>query len=84
MMTGRDLILYILDNKLEDELVFEDGIFLGFMNEMEAAVKFGVGVSTIRAWVYKEMLSAICIGNVLYIPANAEKPNPKSGGELEK
>lgn len=77
MITGRDLILYILQNNLEDEPVFEDGMLLGFMNEMEAAVKFGVGVSTIRAWVYKELLPAIRIGEVLFIPANAEKPNPK-------
>jgi hypothetical protein len=84
MMTGRDLVLYILQNRLEDEPVFEDGIFLGFMNEMEAAVKFNVGTSTIRAWVYREMLPAIRIGDNLYIPANAEKPNLKSGGETEK
>lgn len=77
MITGRDLILYILQNNLEDEPVFEDGMLLGFMNEMEAAVKFGVGVSTIRAWVYKELLPAMRIGEVLFIPANAEKPNPK-------
>jgi hypothetical protein len=84
MMTGRDLVLYILQNRLEDEPVFEDGIFLGFMNEMEAAVKFNVGTSTIRAWVYREMLPAIRIGSVLYIPANAEKPDMNNGGELEK
>lgn len=77
MITGRDLILYILQNNLEDEPVFEDGLFLGFMNEMEAAVKFNVGVSTIRAWVYKGLLPAMHIGELLYIPANAEKPNPK-------
>lgn len=74
MMTGRDLILYILQNKLEDEPVFDDGIFLGFMNEMEAAVKFNVGVSTIRTWVHMEKLPAISICNTLYIPAIAEKP----------
>lgn len=74
MMTGRDLILYILQNGLEDEPVFEDGIFLGFMNEMEAAIKFGVGTSTIRVWVDMKMLPAIKLGNSLYIPANAEKP----------
>lgn len=74
MMTGRDLILYILQNGLEDEPVFEDGIFLGFMNEMEAAIKFGVGTSTIRVWVDMKMLPAIKLGNMLYIPANAEKP----------
>ena len=77
MMTGRDLILYILQNNLEDDLVFEDGIFLGFMNEMEAAIKFDVGTATIRAWVCQELLPAIRIVDMIYIPATAEKPNPK-------
>lgn len=76
MMTGRDLILYILQNGLEDEPVFDDGIFLGFMSEMEAAVKFNVGVATISTWYRCGMLPGIKIGNKIYIPANAEKPNP--------
>lgn len=74
MMTGRDLILYILQNGLEDEPVFEDGIFLGFMNEMEAAVKFDVGVATISVWYHSGTLPGIRIGNSIYIPANAERP----------
>lgn len=75
MMTGRELILYILQNGLEDEPVFDDGIFLGFMSEMEAAVKFNVGVATILAWYRCGMLPGILIGNSIYIPANVEKPN---------
>lgn len=77
MMTGRDLILYILQNGLEDEPVFEDGVFLGFMNEMEAAVKFNVGTSTIRVWIGMNKLPAVRLGNTFYIPANAEKPDFK-------
>lgn len=75
MMTGRDLILYILQNGLEDDPVFDGGIFLGFMSEMEAAIKFNVGTSTIRAWVHMNMLPAVRLGDVIYIPANAKKPN---------
>ena len=48
-MTGLDLIIYILQKGLEDELVYEDGRLLGFMTAMEAAVKFEVGVKTIPA-----------------------------------
>lgn len=38
-MTGRDLILYILENHLEDEQVFEEGNLLGFITIIEAAEK---------------------------------------------
>ena len=50
-MTGRDLIVYIMLNKLEDEQVFKDGKLLGFLTEAEAAEIMNVGVATIRAWV---------------------------------
>lgn len=46
-MTGRDLIIYILANGLEDEEVFQDGKFIGFVTAGEAAAKLGVGVATI-------------------------------------
>lgn len=72
MMTGRDLILYILQNGLEDEPVFDNGIFLGFMNINEAAVKFDVGAATVMAWYNTGMLPGIRIGESVYIPANAE------------
>ena len=77
MMTGRDLIIYILQNHLEDEPVFDDGIFLGFMTAMEAAVKFNVGVATVRVWVNDGSLPGIRIGETIYIPANAVRPNER-------
>lgn len=43
-MTGRDLIIYIMQNNLEDEVVIET------INEGAAAVKFGVGINSIRLW----------------------------------
>lgn len=76
MMTGRDLILYILQNKLEDEPIFDNGMFLGFMTANEAAIKFDVGAATIVAWYQNGMLPGIKIGESIYIPVNAEKPNP--------
>lgn len=77
MMTGRDLIIYILQNNLEDKPIFEDGRLLGFMNEMEAAIKFDVAVATIQVWCELNMLSGIKIGNKFYIPANAKNPMEK-------
>ena len=74
-MTGRDLILYILENHLEDELVIKgDGSLLGFMTVAEAAVKFDVGESTIRAWISLNMLDGVKFGNMYYIPANSKSP----------
>lgn len=78
-MTGRDLIVYILENGLLDEPVFEDGRLLGFMTSMEVAVKFEVGVNTIHLWVKMGSLDGIKIGEEIYIPANAK--NPKLKGE---
>ena len=78
-MTGGDLIVYILENGLLDEPVFEDGRLLGFMTSMEAAVKFEVGVNTIHLWVKMGSLDGIKIGEEIYIPANAK--NPKLKGE---
>lgn len=74
MITGKDLIVYILQNNLENEEVFKDGRFLGFMTEDEAAEKFDVGTATIDAWVAYGVLPHIQVGDSLLIPANAEKP----------
>ena len=72
-MTGREFILYILSNNLENEQLFDkDGTFIGFMTIEEAAVKFGVGSSTVNTWILLGRLRAVMIGNRMYIPVNAE------------
>ena len=71
-MTGRELIIYILSNGLEDELIYEDGKILGFITATEAAEKFNVGLATIKVWINEGMLDGIRIGEELYIPANAD------------
>lgn len=76
-MTGRDLILYILENNLENEIVFKDGIFIGLMSEEEAAVKFNVGVSTIGVYNTLKMLDGIEINGRLYFLRNAKDPRKK-------
>ena len=76
-MTGRELILYIVSNGLEDEEVFKDGKILGFMTETEAAVRFNVGVATVRVWADGGYIPSVKVGNVRYIPANAERPKEK-------
>lgn len=69
-MTGRELILYILENQLEDEPVFEDGRLLGFLNTNQAAVKFQVGAATVKLWYALGVIDGIEIGEEIYIPAD--------------
>lgn len=73
-MTGKELILYILQNNLENTVVLEDGFFVGFMNEEEAALKFRVGVATIRAWYSCKMLKGTKIGDSLYFRKDIADP----------
>lgn len=67
-MTGRDLIVYILANNLEDEQVFKDGKLIGFLTIEQAALKFEVGMATIEALIQLGKLNSIQIGEAVYIP----------------
>lgn len=71
-MKGRDLIIYILENNLEDQEVFKDGELLGFMSIEMAALKFNVGTSTIRTFIDLDIVPYIKIGDKYYIPANID------------
>lgn len=76
-MTGRELIIYILKNGLEDEQVFKNGRFLGFLTAEEFASKWDVGVETVRLWVDLEYVDGILVYDELYIPCNAKIKEPK-------
>ncbi len=73
-MTGKDLIIYILQNNLENEVVLKDSFFDGFMDGYEAAAKFGVGIETIRVWHSLGMLDGLQFGEKLYFFKNAKDP----------
>lgn len=77
-MTGRDLIIYILANNLEDEPVFENGKIIGLMTLQEAAVKFNVTIATLVAWHSLGMIDWITIGNQVFIFSNAKHPHRSS------
>lgn len=66
-MTGRELIIYILENNLEDEQIFKDGTFVGLITDIEAAYRLKVGVESIRVLYETNMLQGITIGSSLYI-----------------
>ena len=76
-MTGRELIIHILQNNLEDKQLFENGELLGFMTDVEAAMKFGVGLQTVRLWYGLNQIDGVMFGSQLYVPVNAENPLSK-------
>jgi hypothetical protein len=73
-MTGKELIIYILANNLEDEPVYENGRFIGFITASEAAEKFDVGIATIFVWLAQGKIEGMLVGGTLYIPADFEAP----------
>lgn len=79
-MTGRDLIIYILANGLEDEPVFKEGKLIGFLTAEEVAVKMNVGVATVNAWLLQNRLYHIRLNNKIYIPADFDVKGETANG----
>lgn len=78
-MTGRDLIVYILQNGLENEEIFKDGKFIGLKTVCEVAEELNVGVETVRAWCKLHMIEHISAGYIDYlIPGNYKNPLEKT------
>lgn len=79
-MTGRDLIIYILQNGLEDESVFKDGKFIGFKTITEVAEELNVGVETVKVWCKLNMIEHVKVDYVdtYLIPDNYENPLEKN------
>lgn len=71
-MTGRELIVYILKNGLENEPIVKDGRIVGFMTIDEFAAKMGVGISTVSVWIFQGKINCVRIGGMLYIPVDFE------------
>ena len=68
-LTGRELIIFIMKNKLEDTVICE------LMSETEAAAKFDVGVATIRVWYdYGYIKGGFDIGGTLYLLKDTPDP----------
>lgn len=73
-MTGRELVLYIVSNKLEDEPVFKDDTFVGFIPVSEAAKRLNVDIPTISALITLGQLDCIVVGGLVFIPADFKAP----------
>ena len=72
-MTGRELIIYILENGLENEPVIKDGKFVGFNTASEVAVKMDVGVATVEALLSMGRLQGERVNPGIYIPAKFDR-----------
>lgn len=73
-MTGRDLIIYILENKLEDKELFVDNVFSLFITAEEAAIKWNCGTATVKAMINLNRVKGSKIGNDYYVLANESDP----------
>lgn len=73
-MTGKELMLYILENDLLDEEIIQDCVPIFLMSIEEAAAKFNVGPSTIQAWTLDEKIKYEYINDRVYIYCNATDP----------
>ena len=86
-MTGRELIMHILENHLEDEPVFQNGTFVGYVSDVKFAEILGVGVATVRAWIMMGRIKdTIMIGDAMFVPAiyiNTLKSEVKHESEIE-
>lgn len=77
-MTGRELIIYILENGLEDEPIIQDGMIvmknLGYIPLDEAALKLKVGFSTILSLLMRGDITGSKIGERTYILTSSIQP----------
>lgn len=73
-MTGRELILYILENGLENEPVFKNGQFIGFVTPTEVAINCNVGTATVHAWIHQGRIPSVGVLEGMYIPATYTPP----------
>ena len=71
-MTGRELIIYILENGLEDEPVIKDGIPIGYKSIDEVAVELNIGKSTVGTLAMLGKLDYIIFDGKIFIPGNYE------------
>lgn len=70
LVTGRDLIVYILENRLEDKPIFENNTFIGFVLAEDVAVSLGVGIETVKAMYKLGYVDGVEINGELLIFAN--------------
>lgn len=73
-MTGRELIIYILQNGLEDEQVFDGNKLIAHLTVEEFAARHEVGRATVYVWIFEHRIDALLLGTRYYIPVTATPP----------
>lgn len=68
-MTGRELIIYILQNNLEDSCVFD---FL--IPVEEVAKRFNVGAETVKVWFKLGLIPCFVISGTLFCTKDVKDP----------
>lgn len=74
-MTGRDLIIHIMENNLEDEPILVGNRLFGTLTSGEAADQLCIGVSSLRLMYKRGLLDGFEIGDWLYILPNKKFRN---------
>ncbi len=68
-MTGRELIILILENNLEDKPIIELCTLFETMDQ--TAERLGVGIATVDTWFRLGQIKGITLGEITYIFKNA-------------
>lgn len=66
-MTGRELIIFVMENHLEDVTIFDGNMLPGLMTLDEAAVKWHSGRNTLKALFEMGKLPGVVIDEKLYM-----------------
>ena len=77
IMTGRELMIYILEHGLENEPI-EDVLSNAFLTEEQAAVKLEVGTETVRTLFNLNKLPGLKISDTIYIFKDYKKYSERS------
>ena len=70
-MTGRDIIIFILEHRLENASIRLQDFLI---SEEEVAAKFSVGLPTVKRWCEMGMLEGIKVGNHVFFFKNITDP----------
>lgn len=81
-MTGRELIICILENHLEETDISKCLDKLGMITIEDAAIECGVGKATLTAWCLRKYLDFNVIDGATYIVKNKKYEDVKSWEEI--
>ena len=69
-MTGKEFIIYILENDLVDKPIFEDDKIAGLLTVTEAAAKLNVGKATMITYAAMALVDIVEFRGIIFIIDN--------------